>query len=335
MGRQARVSAVVPTYNRGYIIGEAVASVLNQSYADVEVIVVDDASTDDTREVVEKFKSEKVRYIRHERNRGCSAAYNTGITAATGQLVGILDSDDAWKPDYLQKLVGFLEEHPEADIVFCDTEIHGGEERIPSLMALMKSFPRLLQANPGAYEYIFTARQMHMCLLEEVPIKPSAVVIRRELFDKAGIFDEARPSGGESAPLVPFTDWELFLRFSHSACFGYINEPLVIQRRGPDAAHLQFHVQDKLFLLDLFLKEKAQLKNDREALLAVNRGISDHCTNLGGEYLGAGQRKKSLTYYLKGFKETREPMMLARAASALMPTKVREMIKGVVRGTDR
>jgi glycosyltransferase involved in cell wall biosynthesis len=101
MAKQMKVSVVLPTYNRGYIIREALASALDQSYADFEILVVDDGSTDNTREIVEDLKSQKIRYIRHDRNRGCSATYNSGIAAATGQLVAFLDSDYAWKPTYL------------------------------------------------------------------------------------------------------------------------------------------------------------------------------------------------------------------------------------------
>jgi len=317
-----KVTVVVPTYNRAYIIGEALASALQQTYPNFEILVVDDGSSDNTREIVEGLRSDKIRYFRHEKNRGCSAAYNTGIAAAQGQMVAFLDSDDVWKPDFLEKLVGFLQKHPEADVVFCDTEITGDSMYVPSLMALMKSFSRVLQEQPPADEYIVTGRQMYVCLLEEVPIKPTAVLIRREMFDKAGTFDEAWPSG---------TDWDLFLRFSRCACFGYIPLALAIQRRTPDATHQKFREQDKLFLLGLFLKEKSRLQNDPEALLAVNRGISGHCSNLAWDYLHSGQRKKSVAVYVQGFKETGEPMMLLRAASALMPIGVRNLVKGAAR----
>jgi len=73
-----RVSVIVRTYNRGYIIGEAIANILAQAHQDVEVIVVDDGSKDDTRQIIAGFNSEKVRYIRHDQNRGVAAAANTG-----------------------------------------------------------------------------------------------------------------------------------------------------------------------------------------------------------------------------------------------------------------
>jgi glycosyltransferase involved in cell wall biosynthesis len=313
------VSVVLPTYNRGYIIRDALASALQQSYTNFEILVIDDGSSDNTKEVVQEFGRDKVQYIKHDWNRGCSAAYNTGIAAAKGELIAFLDSDDVWSPDYLEKLVGFLDRHPEADVAFCDTKIVSETFTVPSLAALLGGFSRMLRDVPKAGECVFSGRQMYVCLLEEVPVKPTAAVIRRELFAKAGNFDEAWPSG---------TDWELLLRFSNCASFGYINLPLATQRRTPDATHQKFVEKDKQFLLSVFLKEKAKLRNDPEALVAVNRGISSHYRNLAGNYLHSGQRRKSVGVCLKGFKETGEPMMLVRAASALMPMGVREIFKG-------
>lgn len=304
-----KVSVLIPTYNRDYIIRNALQSVLSQSYRDFELLVIDDGSSDNTRAIVESFRDDKVRYLRHDRNRGCSAAYNTGISAAAGQLVGFLDSDDIWKPDYLERQVAFFSRHAEVDVVFTDTEIREKSITIPSLIGLMRVFPKLLKVHPEAEEYVFSSRQMYVCLLEEVPIKPSACVVRRHMFEKAGVFDEAWPSG---------TDWDLFLRFSHSGCFGYINRPLVVQGRTHDATHQEFCEQDKVFLLKVFTQEKQQLRNDREPLRAVNRGIATHYNRLAWIYLGRGQGGKALSTYLRGFKETLSPMLLRKFVSGLI-----------------
>jgi len=312
-----KVSVVMPTYNRAYIIREALESALGQTYRDFELIVVDDGSSDNTREIVASLPQEKIRYIRHERNRGCSAAYNTGIAAATGELVAFLDSDDLWQPDYLTRQVEFLLRHPEVDAVFTDTEIRG-ETVIPSLIGLMKAFPKLLKANRVVDEFILRGRQMYLCLLEEVPIKPTALIVKREMFDRAGAFDEAWPSG---------TDWDLFLRFSRSARFGYLNRPLVIQRRTSDSTYQKFFEQDKLFLLKVFTEEKARLQNDREALAAINRGISIHTRSLGGHWVYLGRRKDASAIYFQGFKETRKPVLLLRAASVWLPLGLRRVLR--------
>jgi glycosyltransferase involved in cell wall biosynthesis len=318
-----KVSVIIPTYNRAYIVREAIESGVSQTYQDFEIIVVDDGSTDNTAEIVGSVQDERIRYICHEKNRGYSAACNTGIRAAKGNIVGFLDSDDLWKPDYLDRLVCFFNRHPEVQVVFSDVEIIEEQRTIPSLINLMKSFPKHLKHRAAGNEYVLSNRQMYLCLLEEVPIKPTAMLVKREMFLREGTFDELWPSG---------TDWDLLIRFSRSAGFGYIDLPLVIQRRGADATHQKFREQDKLFLLNVFMTEKRRLKGDREALAVVNRGISDHCSNLAWNYLRSGRRKKSASIYLKGFKETREYMMLLRAASVFMPFSLRNALKSAIKG---
>jgi glycosyltransferase involved in cell wall biosynthesis len=319
-----KVSVLIATYNRAYIIREALESVLAQTFRDIEIVLVDDGSTDNTLEIVEAFGCDKLRYIRHEKNRGCSAACNTAIEAARGELVAFLDSDDVWKPQYLEEQINFLQRHPELDAVFSDTEIVNGTQKIPSLISLMKHFPKLLERKPHTQEYVLDKREIYLCLLEEVPIKPSALVVKKKMFEKAGNFDESWPSG---------TDWDLFLRFSRVGRFGFLNRPLAVQRRTPDATHLKFREKDKLFLLELFVKEKTTLRGDTEALEAVNRGIRSHCQDLGWDYLQAGHRKKSLSAYLRGFQETRDSMMLLRAAFVFFPLRLREALKTNLKGS--
>lgn len=306
-----KVSIVIPTFNRGYIIEDALRSVLAQDYHDFDALVVDDGSIDNTREIVEKIRSDKVRYLRHDHNRGCSAAYNTGIRAATGHLVAFLDSDDFWKPDYLGRQVTFLTRHPEVDAVFCDTEVPDANVSRP-LMSFMRAFPKLLRDNPTATEHTVSGRQMYLCLLEEVPIKPTALVIRRDALGRSGLFDEAWPSG---------TDWDLFLRLSQVvARFGYLDQVLAIQRRTSDATHQLCREQDKLFLLSVFLKEKATaaLKKDRKALSAVNIGLCSHYNSLAWTYLESGHGRTALATYLRGFKETLHPRLFRKFVAALL-----------------
>lgn len=317
-----KASIVIATYNRGYILPEALTSVFQQTYDDFEVIVVDDGSTDDTQDIVGRFSAHEIRYIRHQANRGVSAAYNTGITAATGEFVGILDSDDIWRPSYLERQVDFLLRHADVGAVFTDTEICGERLHVPSLTSLMNRFPKLLSLGERRGEYSFSPREMYLCLLEEVPVKPSALLVRRDIFDRFGCFDEAWPSG---------TDWDILLRFSRSVRFGYIDLPLVVQRRTSDATHELFREEDQLFLLDVFLKEKSGLRNDPEALSAVNRAISTRCKNLGHYYVESGQLKKSLAAYGRGYDETRDPTLILRALYGCLPTPLRQFLKNSIK----
>src|SRR3954452_5289715 len=166
-----KVSVIIRTYNRGYIIQDAIASVLGQAYTDFELIVVDDGSTDNTAEVVHGLRNGNIRYIKHERNRGVSAAGNTGIRASIGDAVAHLDSDDLWRPEMLSRLVGMLNRHPEIGAAFCDVEVVRQNTSGSSLAAGSRAFRSLLASHPPANEdeWIFSERDMYTCLLEEVP----------------------------------------------------------------------------------------------------------------------------------------------------------------------
>ena len=102
------VSVIIPNYNHAQYVGDAIRSVLAQTYRNYEIIVVDDGSTDNSRETVSQF-DDQVQYI-YQKNAGLSAARNTGIKASKGSLIGVLDADDMYEPDYLSTLVSALQE---------------------------------------------------------------------------------------------------------------------------------------------------------------------------------------------------------------------------------
>jgi glycosyltransferase involved in cell wall biosynthesis len=316
-----KVTVIIRTYNRAYIVADAIESALNQTYNDYEVLVVDDGSTDNTPEVVQRFQDSRLRYIRHERNRGVGAACNTGVAQAQGELIAFLDSDDLWKPEKLARQVACMLRHQEVDAVFSDIEIMEDTGTVPSLIALMGSFSKLLAKDRKQEEYVFSARQLYLCLLEEVPIKPTVLLVKREIFQKVGPFD---------LTALGCEDWEFLLRLARVACFGYVDAPLGIQRRTPDAIHRKYWQQDRAFLISMFRREKVALKEDQLAIAAVNRGISTHCTNLGGSYLASGLKAKSISVYLRGFQETGEPIMLLRAASTMLPMRLNTFVKRVM-----
>jgi glycosyltransferase involved in cell wall biosynthesis len=112
-----KISVIIPTYNRSELLKEAIKSVLNQSYSDFEIIVVDDGSTDDTRAVVTSYNSSKIIYFFQE-NRGRSSARNRGIKLARGEYVAFLDSDDIFMPNKLELQAGFLDENESYGMVY-------------------------------------------------------------------------------------------------------------------------------------------------------------------------------------------------------------------------
>ena len=112
------VSVIIPTFYRGYCLEESIRSVLQQSFADFELIVVDDGSTDNTSELVRRFPA--VKLIRLEENRGVSFARNRGVVEAQGDWVGFLDSDDLWEQGKLATQVKWIERHPDLQAVYTD-----------------------------------------------------------------------------------------------------------------------------------------------------------------------------------------------------------------------
>ncbi|MBT8423090.1 MAG: glycosyltransferase family 2 protein [Gammaproteobacteria bacterium] len=103
------VSVVIPAYNRAHTLVRALDSVIAQTLQDFEIVVVDDASTDNTAEVIRDYSDERIRYLRHDSNQFAAAARNTGIAAATGRYIAFLDSDDAWFPEKLERQIDLLD----------------------------------------------------------------------------------------------------------------------------------------------------------------------------------------------------------------------------------
>lgn len=207
------VSVILPTYNRGHLIVRAILSVLNQSYSDFELLIVDDGSTDQTQEVIARLDDSRIRYIRHKQNQGASAARNTGIKASLGRFLAFQDSDDEWLPNKLaQQVESLTQSPPKVGVVYSRFwHIHGHRKSlIPSQMAKWVGWLPFKGRN--------LAGDLYDSLLRGNFITPQATLVRKECFEKAGLFDERMPR---------FQDWELWLRIAKHYHFQYIDEPLV------------------------------------------------------------------------------------------------------------
>jgi glycosyltransferase involved in cell wall biosynthesis len=166
------VSVVIPSYNYARFVTEAVASALAQTYPHREVIVVDDGSTDDTRGVLEPYR-DRIRYV-HQANQGLSAARNTGIRAAHGEVIALLDADDVWHPRKLEIQIAYLHGHPEVGLVATDLFT---DQR--------PTWPAVDSGGPEPREYSLEE------LIGRAHFAPSSAVIRKECLETAGLFDPA------------------------------------------------------------------------------------------------------------------------------------------------
>lgn len=180
------VSVIIPNYNQSQYVGSAINSVLNQTYTYYEIIVVDDGSTDNSREVLSKFDN-KIRYIWQE-NKGLAGARNTGIQAARGEYIGLLDADDEWLPTYLEEMVSFADNNPESSVYYC---------RAQAMDADGKDLPQIF-GGP-----VLPPEQTRHALLRANFIIPTTILMHRQAITQAGLFDQN---------LRSCEDWDLWLR---------------------------------------------------------------------------------------------------------------------------
>ncbi|MHB8539533.1 MAG: glycosyltransferase family 2 protein [Candidatus Acidiferrales bacterium] len=319
-----QVSVVMPAFNRAWIIGEALQSVFAQTFEDLEVIIVDDGSTDNTAEVVASFTDPRLKYIKKDQNTGCAAAYNTGIRAAAGEYVSTLDSDDLWKPDKLEREVRFLDTHREVQAVFSDLEKTDRGEFTPSFMRRSPNFSKFLAKESSREGMVLGQRQAYLCLLREVFIKMVALTFRREELLNTHLFDESWPSG---------SDWKLLLEFSKTFRFGYIDQPLAIIRVQEDAAHRRHLVRDKMLTIEMLADEMHRQPSDNEVIHSARWGISNMSQHLSWHYLRQGQPREAAKALRDGFRKTHNFGLLARAVFALFPTSVRGEVNRRLRRT--
>ena len=198
------ISVIIPTWNRADRLVYALQSVFAQSHPATEVIVVDDGSSDDTRRQVHSHYPD-ARYI-YQPNRGVSSARNTGIQAASGDWIALLDSDDRWQPDKLEQQCEQLRARPEYKVCHSDEIWIRNGRRVN---------PMKKHAKYGGHIF---RHCLPLCV-----ISPSAVMIHRELFNEVGLFDERLPA---------CEDYDLWLRICAAHPVLYIDKPLITKEGG-------------------------------------------------------------------------------------------------------
>jgi glycosyltransferase involved in cell wall biosynthesis len=237
------VSVVIPTYNRAYILGQAIESVLQQTYRPVEVVVIDDGSTDDTRSIVETFVPH-VRYF-YQPNAGVSSARNHGLRVARGEFVALLDSDDRWLPWKLAAQVQLMRSFPELGMIWTDMMAVDGAGRVlhPAFLRQMYSAHRTVRIEetcslvgrlgnlcPGtpvevADRPFYRGNIFSEMILGNL-VHTSTVMVRRDRLAKVGGFDESLIKSGE--------DYEFHLHTCFYGPVGFLDAASIIYRSGAE-----------------------------------------------------------------------------------------------------
>lgn len=201
------VSIIIPTFNRSSLVERAIHSALHQTYPFIDVVVVDDGSTDDTREVVATFGA-RVRYA-YQPNAGVCAARNTGATLATGEYLLFLDSDDTLLPSGVEQLVAALDANSSAGMAF-------GQATMTDADGTARTVRKPPFDRPAGT--VRQERELEHLVLHNY-VTTSAALVRRSVWDEVGGFDSARGNIGE--------DWDLWVRIACRTALAYVPAPIV------------------------------------------------------------------------------------------------------------
>jgi glycosyltransferase involved in cell wall biosynthesis len=280
-GREVpKVSVVLPTYNSARFLGTAIQSVLDQTFQDWELIVVDDGSDDNTRDVLAAFRDPRIRYF-YQENRGAPAALNAGLRLARGAYVAFLGGDDRWMAEKLALQVAQLDGlPPQVALVYADLRLVNLEDN-----AILGRF---LDGREPPRGRVLS----ELVRTEGSFIHPCASLIRREVFDKVGLFDET---------LRTHEDWDLWIRIASVYEVEALDIPLAVYGRHPSQLTKDIWqmysdgVEAKLRVL----RSNTLPPADRRAL---RHYLAHHHYGYGIKALNLGRRKEAWEALLKSLR---------------------------------
>lgn len=260
------VSVVLPTHNRAGLLGRAIESVLKQSFRDFELIVVDDASVDETEQVVAGFDEPRIRYVRHSAQKGAPAARNTGIRAVRAKVVAFQDSDDEWHPEKLAKQMDVLKASGNREaVIYTGFLRHSADSSvyIPEPWVAHRDGDILSQLLLGNF------------------VSTQTLLLPCTYLDAVGGFDER---------LRRFQDWELVIRLAKAYHFRLVDEPLVLAHETP--GNISSNEAAGFSALEIILDKHRSEFKQCPAVLA------DHFLNLGYFNCRNGEKAKGRGFFM-------------------------------------
>lgn len=286
---ERRVSVVIPTRNRAHLLPRTLKSALGQQDVDVEVIVVDDGSTDATPDLLHSMEEPRLRVIRHPISRGVALARNAGIEVASRPWIAFLDDDDIWAPHKLTRQLDAASE-AEAGFVYCSAAVLDESFRVRRIDEAPRPehVPSLLLA--------FNA----------VPGGGSGVMAVTDLVRDVGCFDEELAAVG-------LEDWDLWVRLAHRCHSAACAEPLVgYVVHALNAHHLDLRSQMRALAL---IEKKHRALRSREGVAIDGRWFT---RQVAGGHRRAGRRVTAARAYWRGAVEYRSPGNAVRALAVLV-----------------
>ena len=268
-----KVSVIIPTHNRVSLLERAIQSILSQTFYDFELIIINDASTDSTQEMIKEIDHPRIHLINHSKNRGASAARNAGITASKGKYIAFLDDDDEWLPEKLAKQVQIF-------------------ENLSDKTGLIYSGFHFISQRTGAILKTVSPQQkgdLYKTLLRRNLISTVTSLIKKDCFRIAGTFDQSLPS---------CQDWDLWIRISKHFHLDFVPDPLAkVYLHGEQiSVNIQSRIQARDKLIQKYHSEL--IKYPTIFSFLQKRIAILHCLN--------SNHKKALEFFLKSLKH--EPL---------------------------
>lgn len=295
-----KVSVIIPAYNKYELTVKAIESVLNQTYVNIETIVVDDGSIDNTKEILKSFKN-KIRYI-YKENEGACSARNVGINQSSGEYVALLDCDDIYYPEKLTKSVEYLEANPDYGFVSTNAYLIDANDKAVSV------FSNSHQKRSGwiASKLIFNNL-----------ICNSTVVVRRNCFRKVGYFDEKI--------FIP-ADWDMWLRLAEVYEAGYIDEILTGYRISDNytKSHKEIGLNENLYVI-----QKAYNRNNTTSKKFIKIACAKTYFHYGIFHMADNNisRSRELLFKAVNKRPANLKMLIVLALSWLYPRGLMKIIK--------
>jgi glycosyltransferase involved in cell wall biosynthesis len=270
------ISVAIPTYNHGKFIEESIRSVLAQTYKNIEIIVVDDGSTDDTRKIVEALGG-RVSYY-YQSNKGQSAARNLAINKGNGEALAFLDADDMWLRHKLESQLQILENNPHIGMVAC------GANNIDESGEFINKY---VPSNFANHDSLLKA----LSISQIIPGSSSGVLVRRKCFETVGCFDEQIKIG---------PDWDMWLRIAKQYEVYFIEEPLVMIRRTLNKPKFRNPAAEEHYV-SMIIEKNISGKYKKNAYGNL------YC-RIGSYYLSMCKKREALKYFIRSIYQFPYPL---------------------------
>ncbi len=303
------ISVIIPTYNRSHLLERAVSSVLAQSFQDFEIIIIDDASTDDTKEMVnDKFSGQLnsgiIRYVKNSARMERSSSRNVGIKLARGRFIGFLDDDDTWMPEHLSAALDFLHAEKDVGCVFSNFFLTTSDD--PSDARLAKT-----DIKTGKGELY-----RRLCIIGKLG-SPCTAVLRNTVLEKVDSFDTG---------LSVFEDREFFSRVAMNYSVGFLAEPSVctFQHSG-SYSQPSAEIRERIYQL---IEE-----NSRKYNYSIDSGLrAELLMDVSHTFMLFADFTRGKAYFLKALRVNWRVALQKQTAGSLLRIIIGQKLFGFLKG---